>query len=510
VSPVLAAVLVTAVPAAAGGLAVRAPWLLRIALGGLLGTAAAGLGATVGAFAGAPLMGAIAGLGVLAGVGYRRPLIVRPTGMGTKLGWVLVVVGVALAGVTLIAPPVLGWDAWAIWSLRAKMLAAYGSHVHPLAAPGVAAHPDYPPFLSAVHALHYILHGQWDTHWPAQFQLAWMWALASVAIVGLVSRRGTPATVIAFAALSAPTFLLQLLGGLADVPLALLLASGAVLLVQREYGYGALLLAAAALTKNEGMVFAAIVSLCAITSLRDVRSWVPPAAVALASTPWILFTRLRGMSNDFANTSTLDLSRIGEMMERLPDTLASVSVAAADPRAWAALPLILAGFFALRRVHLGIGLAALLSMLAVTITYLVSPTDLEQHLTSSVARTVIGPIVLAAVAVALGAPHERGADSDLMKRGTPEVKVFVGGRRAPATPELVENRERLSTATSNRLLRHRGTPTALARYTSPTGRTHASRRLEPRVPRIRDRGPIRALLVGLTVDAVVLEGAACC
>jgi hypothetical protein len=201
------------------------------------------------------------------------------------------------------------YDGWAMWAMKAHALYLFGGADPKLfAAPAAAPlHLDYPLFLPSLEALGYRSLGAFDTQLVhLQFLLL---AVASIAALAWLLRATAPpwlvwAVVLAFAA--APNVLLRLLTGYADIPLALLVAPGLVAaarwLVTRErflLELATLLLGAAALTKNEGLIFV----LAAYVALLAARApWRPvvvsAVVVELLLLPWQVYVKVHDIASD--------------------------------------------------------------------------------------------------------------------------------------------------------------------------------------------------------------------
>ncbi len=204
------------------------------------------------------------------------PLRARPASSLWQLLWVpFVVLLAAEAWAMFIVARTLpqgAWDAWAFWDLRAKYLMQSPPDQWAQAfsaVPGlIGFHPDYPPLFP------FIIARSWswgETLAPGvTLAVATLYTFGVVALV-VAALRSVASLATALIAgmilLGTPTFLRQ--GGwrLADVPLAwFMLATVALITIAESRGEksrGLLVLAGiacglAALTKNEGILFAAI------------------------------------------------------------------------------------------------------------------------------------------------------------------------------------------------------------------------------------------------------------
>jgi hypothetical protein len=201
------------------------------------------------------------------------------------------------------------YDGWAMWAMKARALYLFGGADPKLfAAPAAAPlHLDYPLFLPSLEALGYRTLGAFDTQLVhLQFLLL---AVAAVCALAWLLRDSAPpwlvwATVVAIAA--TPNVLLRLLTGYADIPLALLVAPGLLAaarwLVTRErflLELATLLFAAAALTKNEGLIFVLAAYLALLVARAPWRPVLLSALVVEALLlPWQLYVRVHDVQSD--------------------------------------------------------------------------------------------------------------------------------------------------------------------------------------------------------------------
>jgi len=193
--------------------------------------------------------------------------------------------------------PVGQFDAWAIWSSRARLLFAAED---PAAALSLLrrAHPDYPLFLPGALAAQFALAGA--VSFPVPQWTGALFAAAGATIVGAgVRQLGASAAwswVAALLLLATPLWIEWGFAQCADVPLACLLAGAALALaLQLRSGAPALspvlagfLVGLAAWTKNEGMILSLLLfGLFALWSLAVGRGWGLVSRVAGgAALPW--------------------------------------------------------------------------------------------------------------------------------------------------------------------------------------------------------------------------------
>ncbi len=162
------------------------------------------------------------------------------------------------------------WDAWSIWNLRAKFLAAPGDAWRAALSPlpeKAGMHPDYPLLLSGFVAMVWKSAGDtspWVPQLTAFLFLALVAALLGSALTAL--RSLTSALTAGLVLLSSTSFLFLATMQYADLPLSFYcLASIALLLLAESVPAGLALSGAfasfAAWTKNEGLAFAVLLTL---------------------------------------------------------------------------------------------------------------------------------------------------------------------------------------------------------------------------------------------------------
>lgn len=203
---------------------------------------------------------------------------------GMPIGWfwllpasLLAAVSIALAVFlnTSATDPYGYWDAWAVWNLRAKLLAqhdaswrnAFSPALNQLAGAG-ATHGDYPLLLSGYIARCWSLLGAVDDQ-TVPLAVAGLFSFSTVGLIvgGLAVLRGwSSATLGGLALLGTATFLLDSPWQCADVPLAFYYLAVFVLFFlfmdssvpNRLPVLAGLALGCAAWTKDEGMLFALV------------------------------------------------------------------------------------------------------------------------------------------------------------------------------------------------------------------------------------------------------------
>lgn len=413
----MAAVLTTALPTIVGARWVSGSAVLRWSVGAVLGIILLAFGGLIGGLVGQPVLGATLSLlvgwvlgprvrwhagGDIGSQGVRRILVV------------LAVAGCALMLMSLFRP-VPSWDAWFLWSLKAKGLASAGSFQSPVFLSPVYgwSSQDYPTLLPSWQALAYIVSGDLSISWPLQFQQAWLWTAGAIALVALTGTFRRGAFLLPLAWVVSPQVLWQSMQGYADVPMALMVMLGtAVIWKDRHDPRGQILagvlLAGAALTKSEGTPLVGIVLLCLLFTKkpRAVLALAPIVVVA-ARLPWFIFTEMHGLTNHIlTSTAVVDLM-LGRVPIRVVEIVSTMAAEALSPLRWGLLVpgCLVVGALA-RRLDIRLAVAASMQFALFAAAYAASwpyqGTPLGDFMATNVDRILITPLGVLALAVALG------------------------------------------------------------------------------------------------------------
>jgi hypothetical protein len=353
----------------------------------------------------------------------------------TSLAAIAVVAAFALAGFR--DKPLAEYDGWAIWGMKARALATLGS-----ADPAVFAaeayerlHLEYPLLLPTLQALPLQAADGFASNTLLLSCLAIGFA-GLLAIWAILREVVQPPLLLAFVAAiaCAPAFVLQLQTGYADVPLAVFVAAGLAAagrwLVRNEWPWLALatlFFAAAALTKNEGILFAASALVPLLVAAHG-RRWVvalSAAIVALAYAPWRLYMLVHDLdAPDYDLSSSFDVPFVAGRLDRAPVAAEELLREALEPRQLGLLLLLglaatLAGLAAGRR-DLGVlaGGFALLSFAGLTWIYVLTPYEVTFFLSTNSNRVVVAPVIaLAAVTPLLVAESARALERRAERAG---------------------------------------------------------------------------------------------
>ncbi len=404
---------------------------VRAGLGWLLGLTVTGIAAATLALVhvavGLPMLAVGAAASLAAGLPRLRGAGVAPP-RWTRGERLLAAGSVATLAVLLVhawqsfrVTPVVKYDGWAMWTMKARALVDLGWADPQLFAGDAyrALHLDYPLFLPALHAVGIRAAGVFDPRLVVLqcllLGVAGVWALG-----GLLAGRVPPLMLwpSLLAVATAPTLLGQLETAYADAPLAVLVAASAAAGVRWlldgtgwTLSVAALLLAGAALTKSEGLLYAvALLAALALPLVRRDRARLRPLglaalAVALALLPWRVYMAVNDLHSDDSLQRSFDLGWVGGRAGRGPIALQSLLEEAFDPRRWALLlplALLAAGFAAWRGDRRGaafLGAFAALIFGALSWIYLTSPLSIGDYLSSSADR-VVSALVLGCAAAA--------------------------------------------------------------------------------------------------------------
>ncbi len=350
--------------------------VVRWCLGAVVGIVILALGGLLGGLAGSPLVGAALTLlvGWLVGPRVRWDAGRNPLSTGMqRVVLLLFGTGSALMAMSFFRP-VASWDAWFQWSLKSKGLALTGSFQSPIfLSPAYNwSSQDYPTLLPSWQALAYIISGDLSISWPLQFQQAWLWTVAAVALITLAGAYKKGGFLLPLAWVASPQVVWQSMQGYADVPMALMLMLGTTVLWKnrqdpRSHVLGGVLLAGAALTKTEGTPLVAIVLLCLlVTRKRSALLAIGPAIVIAAQLPWWLFTQIHGLTNQMISISSVTSLMLGKVPEGLPQILSKMGYVMFSPFRWGLLvPACVLTALLARRLDARLGVAVVHAACAV-------------------------------------------------------------------------------------------------------------------------------------------------
>jgi hypothetical protein len=426
-----AAILTTALPMIVGQRWIWGPAVVRWSLGAVIGIVLLAMGGLLGGLAGSPVLGA--GLTLVVGwvLGPRLRCDAGPQILSPGVSRILLLlfgVGFALMIMSLFRP-VASWDAWFTWSIKAKGLAVAGSFDSPIFLSQTYnwTSQSYPTLLPSWQALAYIVSGDLSIGWPLQFQQAWLWTAGAIALVALCGGDSRGGFLLPLTWVIAPLVVWQSMQGYADVPLALPLILGTLVLRSKRldipgHVVAGVLLAGAALTKAEGLPLVAAVLLCLLATRKpSAIALLAPSVVLAAWLPWFVFTQRHGLTSNMVSVSMVTALLLGKVPSHLPQVAWIMGSASVSPFQWGLLvPACLITALVARRLDSRLGAAAVLQVTLFAAVFDVAGShqggSLEDFMAKNVERILITPLGVLALSVGLGSPETSspaGATSQL-------------------------------------------------------------------------------------------------
>ena len=403
----------------------------RAALAPLVGMAAVGvIGATVEPLhigIGAVTLFLLAATSLAVGFWLLKPGPPQPAPAWTPVDRVAVLGSVAILGVvavtavtTFFVKPLAEYDGWAMWAMKGRALAALG-----WADPAVFSHDlfdgphlEYPLLVPVLHAVGIRSAGAYEGKLVV-LQCLVIGVAGLLALYGVYGDRVRPAILLPLitAVAVAPVLLVQLATAYADVPLALLVAAGVAAssrwLVDRSTAWLALatlFYAAAALTKNEGLLFtcAALAGLFLFARGRRLHVIASGALVGLVILPWRLRVRAdASTAGDYDLAKPLGSGGANERVDRALEAAGRLIGYVSDTgRVGILVPLAVAlAVTALIVGHRALGGFVLtfvgLSLAGLTWIYAISPLELGVYLNLSADRVTTSVVLGAAATIPL-------------------------------------------------------------------------------------------------------------
>ena len=424
-------------PGARGALgALGLAYLTGVACVGLLAIALLTLGATASV---ATVLALCALIGI-AGVGAAwrregrppalppRPKLPPLRGRGADFWFTTGFAGVfgvyaVLGFLSAMVTPLTGFDGWSIWTRKARMLTEPGGLPTEFleSASYTFTHPDYPLLYPLWQSIHFRAAGEVDTQllqghlWL--LLVACVWALAYLMAPRVRAVVWAP---ILLAVAVAPGVWRQLLTGFADVPLGVFLVVGTLLVglwlaegSRRHLAVGALMLAAAASTKNEGLTMAvAVIAAAALTlavgrrrsELRDLAA--AAGGFVLVLLPWRIWIAAHDIGSDLPIADGLKPGFLADRSERVRPAVRAVNANLSDQAQWlhfVPVAVVVALACVAARAGARVALFYLVTGAAVWAAlvwaYWISPYELDYHLRTSADRVVTGLVFVMVAAV---------------------------------------------------------------------------------------------------------------
>jgi len=341
--------------------------------------------------------------------------------------WIVIAFVVVIAAYSVIGflsalvAPLSAWDAWSIWARKAEMLTVHSTLIHGFFASPTFTypHPDYPLQYPIWEALHFRAAGAFDTH--ILLRHVWLMVVAftwsSAYLLHRYVRAAVWAPLLVLVAVT-PGVWQQLLTGYADIPLAFVACTGVISvglwLDRQEVGLlvlAAIMLGAAANTKNEGLMAAIAVLLVAgaivLVCRMNMRAFVFAAAgVVAALLPWRIWIAVHGIEGDMPVFRGFQPGYLLGRLDRVQPAFEAINAQLANQERWLYL-LPLAALVVVVSLASGIGRRAaafylgafLLIWMAFVWSYWISPHNLTWHLATSVDRIVSIPMFICAAAL---------------------------------------------------------------------------------------------------------------
>jgi len=362
----------------------------------------------------------------------------------------------ALGVVTLFAvalfriKPLAEYDGWAMWGMKSRAIAALGAADPALFASQAYArlHLEYPLLLPSLHALPLQLLDRFES--KAVVLDCLVLGLAGLAAVwGLLRDLVRPSILLPFLAAlaTAPAFFGQLATGYADVPLAMFVAAGVVASARWLLDDArmwlvltTLFVAAATLTKNEGLLFgvATYVALLVAAEGRRRAVLVSGAVVALVYAPWRAYVAIHDLgAPDYDLSSSFNLPWVVRRLDRAPEAAEGLLRRATEQYqfgfllALGAVAVVVALLVGPRRLGILGGAFGLLSFAGLTWIYVLTPADVSDYLSSNGDRVIVSLVVgLTALAPLLLEESTRRLATPRMDPAT--VTTAPGGSSSPS------------------------------------------------------------------------------
>ena len=325
--------------------------------------------------------------------------------------WVLVV-----AGRAFVVSPLVVWDGWAVWAVKARVLYELPGDAAAVLRGANYGPPSYPLAMPELEALGFRALGRFDGTVIDVQLLALAFGLLG-AMWSLARGRARPVVVgvAAVAVVTAPQFLVQLGTNYVDIPLAVFVAATLLAAARwlssdgRDLGAVACFVAfggMAAMLKNEGTMFAvaailALLLASAPAGARRLRTAALASGGVLAiALPWRLYGAAYGLPTaDYDLRNLFDPVYLWDHADRVRPVVRELVSEMTDLGRWGLLSFacalaLVAGLFAARRA-VGVFAAAwtALAFAGLVLTYWVSVLPLSSDLFNSSYRTVASIVI---------------------------------------------------------------------------------------------------------------------
>jgi hypothetical protein len=328
------------------------------------------------------------------------------------------------------------WDAWSIWNLRAKFLGGLTGPWRGFEVSRFTGHADYPLLVPGFIAQVWMAQGATPQWVPALTGFVFLFAAFALLLGAIAALRTTSAALLAgFAALSTVSFVYLTVMQYADLPLACYyLAALALVLIglrsversHRALALAGLFASLAAWTKNEGLLFLAVLAACVwlVPALKEgwKRGLAAAAPFALAALPALavtlafklFFTPADPLFRQGASTllhHATDISRWSTIAKAFVVQAGSLGQPWSHPLLLLAILAVALRFRLEPRLATGVATAALALVLVLggyCAVYLFTPNDLAWQLNTSLSRLYgqVWPSLLLLLFMVLRTPEE--------------------------------------------------------------------------------------------------------
>ena len=353
---------------------------------------------------------------------------------GALLAFAVVIVA---AAALFRVKPLAEYDGWAMWGMKSRAIAALGAADPDLFASAAYArlHLEYPLLLPSLHALPLQLQDGFSSNTVVLSCFAI--GLAGLAAVwGLLRDRVRASILLPFIAAlaTAPAFFGQLATGYADVPVATFVAAGVVAsgrwLLDDERAWLALMtlfVAAATLTKDEGLLFGVATYVALFVAAEGRRRAVGLSAllVALVYAPWRAYVAINDLGGaPYDLSSSFNLPWIVGRLDRIPTAADGLLSRALDKQQFTVILLlgvaaiVAALVFGPRRLGVLAGSFFAFSFAGLTWIYVLAREEVDVFMSTNGDRVIVSVIVgLVAIAPLLFEEAARQlADYDSARR----------------------------------------------------------------------------------------------
>jgi hypothetical protein len=309
------------------------------------------------------------------------------------------------------------WDAWAIWNLRARFLAAGGSLAQRAWSPLLSAtHPEYPLLTSAFVARAWTYSHTLSVAVPIAVSCLFFLALISLATGGVAAWRSRPlGLLLGLSLASTPTLLHVVPDQYADIPLACYFTGALILAFLERPALAGLLAGLAAWTKDEGLLFVAVF-LAAAAIFRRHQLLRLLTGAALGCGVAVVFKTILARGDGSLLSASLPLlsqhlsdpGRYHQVLVAMGAEFTNMASGWYHPILPAiALAITLRFDIQRRRDALFCSTVVLLLLLGYFTVYIITPNDLTWQLQTSLSRLYVQlwPILLLAIWTALRAPE---------------------------------------------------------------------------------------------------------